>query len=422
MFALQFSSVTSGDRSLYTRKPELEKITTSFVYGWKDQYGSPAGLFDAAGGDEYGNVIYVILCSQVLNTGTVPDFFKVAMNYRLGAFGWLGGQQFTDDGGTPNLGLYDQRLAMEWVQEYIEEFGGTPERITVMEQSAGASSILHHVTAGGRDKFFLEPTFQKAIIQSVRFFPQPDPAYDDKIYYQYLNLTGAEDLDELVTLDSSILQSANAKMTFDSSYDTFNFGPTVDGDFVPDLPGKILGRGENHEGISLMVGQMAYDGLLFTPPWIRTNAQLKQHSAKLYPGIPKSVKSKITEMYPINPWIELAQKKITVVSDFLDDIAIQCNSYYLTEAALKSDYPAAVFRYSFNTLPAIHGYETGYTYYPSPSPMDAEGEDVWNMYESGTRKVMNLGKPGQAKQDFSYATGDDLMDRDKCAYWQSAPY
>src|SRR4051812_22212256 len=108
--------------------PGIANHICSFVYGWKDQYGSPAGLFDAAGGDEYGNVIYVILCSQVLNTGTVPDFFKVAMNYRLGAFGWLGGQQFTDDGGTPNLGLYDQRLAMEWVQEYIEEFGGPPER------------------------------------------------------------------------------------------------------------------------------------------------------------------------------------------------------------------------------------------------------------------------------------------------------
>ncbi|KAH9205609.1 Alpha/Beta hydrolase protein [Leptodontidium sp. 2 PMI_412] len=398
-----------------------------FIFGWKDQYGSPAGLFDAASGDDYGNVIYV------------------AINYRLGAFGWLGGPQFMADGGTPNLGLHDQRLAMAWVQHYVEKFGGDPYRITVMGQSAGASSVLHHITAGGGREF--TPVFDKAVIQSAGFFPQPDPTYDDRIYQKYLNLTGAKDLDELVRMNTSILQDANARMTFDSPYGIFNFGPTVDGKFVTDLPGKLLANQENHEGISLMVGHMAYDGLLFTPPWIRTNAQLREHSAKLYPGIPESVKNKITELYPINWWIELAQKKIAVVADFLDDIAIQCNSYYLTEAALTARLPVPVFRYSFNALPAIHGYDTGYTYYPSPSPMgeanetlakffqksivnfartgipyiDAEGDDLWDLYNVD-RKVMNFGKPRQTEPDFSHAMGDDLMDVEKCSYWQSAPY
>lgn len=185
-----------------------------------------------------------------------------------------------------------------------------------MGQSAGASSVLHHITAGGGREF--TPVFDKAVIQSAGFFPQPDPTYDDRIYQKYLNLTGAKDLDELVRMNTSILQDANARMTFDSPYGIFNFGPTVDGKFVTDLPGKLLANQENHEGISLMVGHMAYDGLLFTPPWIRTNAQLREHSAKLYPGITESVKNKITEFYPINWWIELAQKKIAVVADFLD--------------------------------------------------------------------------------------------------------
>ncbi len=50
------------------------------------------------------------------------------MNYRLGGFGWLGGQKFVEDGGLPNLGLHDQNFAMKWVRRYIEEFGGDPER------------------------------------------------------------------------------------------------------------------------------------------------------------------------------------------------------------------------------------------------------------------------------------------------------
>lgn len=399
-----------------------------FIFGWKDQYSKPEGLLKAADGDEYGKVIYV------------------AMNYRMGAFGWLGGPQYMADGGTPNLGLHDQRFAMEWVQRYIAGFGGDPDRVTVMGQSAGASSILHHITAGNGVDY--KPAFQKAIIQSAGFFPQPDPAYDDRIYQKYLELTGASNLDELVKVNTSVLQHANARMTFDSPYGIFNFGPTVDGDFVGDLPSKLLAENKNHEGIALLVGHMAYDGLLFTPPWIRTNEQLRTHSAKMYPSIPDSVRTQITALYPINWWAELAQKKLAIVSDFLDDIAIQCNSYYLTEAALTAHAPAPVYRYAFNSLPAIHGYDIGYTFYPTPSGLgaanetlarffqqslvdfaragipglDAEGGDAWEPYDGTSRRVMNLGTPGQAKPDFAHARGDDPMDRSRCAYWQAAPY
>lgn len=50
------------------------------------------------------------------------------MNYRLGAFGWLGGEKFKEDGGLPNLGLHDQKFAMKWVDNYIGQFGGNPDR------------------------------------------------------------------------------------------------------------------------------------------------------------------------------------------------------------------------------------------------------------------------------------------------------
>lgn len=49
------------------------------------------------------------------------------MNYRLGAFGWLSGPTFQEDG-TANAGLYDQRFALEWVQKHIYKFGGDPNR------------------------------------------------------------------------------------------------------------------------------------------------------------------------------------------------------------------------------------------------------------------------------------------------------
>jgi carboxylesterase type B len=52
----------------------------------------------------------------------------VAINYRLGGFGFLPGKEVSA-AGVANLGLRDQRLALEWVQENIEYFGGDPDKV-----------------------------------------------------------------------------------------------------------------------------------------------------------------------------------------------------------------------------------------------------------------------------------------------------
>lgn len=71
-----------------------------------------------------------------------PDFLLenrvilVAMNYRLGVLGFLslGLPEYSG-----NMGLKDQQLAIKWVHQNIEHFGGDIERITLFGQSAGNS-------------------------------------------------------------------------------------------------------------------------------------------------------------------------------------------------------------------------------------------------------------------------------------------
>jgi carboxylesterase type B len=65
--------------------------------------------------------------------------------------------------GVPNVGLWDQHAALEWIQKYIPDIGGDKNQVTAMGISAGAGSILHHLTAEGGTK---NPLFQRAIIQS----------------------------------------------------------------------------------------------------------------------------------------------------------------------------------------------------------------------------------------------------------------
>ena len=54
----------------------------------------------------------------------------------------------TEDETNPgNSGLYDQVLSLEWVQENIAAFGGSPDKVTIFGQSAGAASCgLHSVS------------------------------------------------------------------------------------------------------------------------------------------------------------------------------------------------------------------------------------------------------------------------------------
>lgn len=62
------------------------------------------------------------------------DVVLVTINYRIGILGFLSLDQPEYSG---NMGLKDQQLALKWVYENVEHFGGDKTRITVFGQSAG---------------------------------------------------------------------------------------------------------------------------------------------------------------------------------------------------------------------------------------------------------------------------------------------
>lgn len=60
----------------------------------------------------------------------------VAVNYRLGAFGFLYLPGVVD----PNIAASDQRFALQWVKQNISAFGGNPDNVTIIGQSAGGNA------------------------------------------------------------------------------------------------------------------------------------------------------------------------------------------------------------------------------------------------------------------------------------------
>lgn len=70
------------------------------------------------------------------------DLVVVGVNYRLGVLGWLAA-----DGVPTNLGLRDLLAAVAWLRRVAPAFGGDPDRIVLMGESAGAGAIAHLLAA-----------------------------------------------------------------------------------------------------------------------------------------------------------------------------------------------------------------------------------------------------------------------------------
>ena len=88
----------------------------------------------------------------------------VTINYRLGIFGFMTHPLLTAEsphGVSGNYGILDQIAALKWVHNNIAQFGGDPDNITILGQSAGAGSVKTLVSSPLTDGLI-----SKAIIQS----------------------------------------------------------------------------------------------------------------------------------------------------------------------------------------------------------------------------------------------------------------
>lgn len=91
------------------------------------------------------------------------EVILVTINYRVGIFGFFAHPELTSSEGglSCNFGIRDQIKALEWTYENIAAFGGDPDNITILGQSAGARSV-QYLCASDLSKDYVS----HAIIQS----------------------------------------------------------------------------------------------------------------------------------------------------------------------------------------------------------------------------------------------------------------
>ena len=191
----------------------------------------------------------------------------VTLNYRLGPMGFVCLPQLQAEAGyTGNYGLYDQLTAIRWVRDNIASFGGDPENITIMGQSAGAMSVQQHclspLSAG---------LFRRAVMSSgggVNKVLSAAPAEKNYPFWQRtMEKAGCETLEQFRGICPEKLfeawQQTKAELKNPGCF------PCMDGRLVVGTGCDLLAAGKQHD-IHYMAGSTSEDMM---PPILQSMAK-----------------------------------------------------------------------------------------------------------------------------------------------------
>ncbi|KAH7039472.1 Carboxylesterase [Macrophomina phaseolina] len=318
-----------------------------YTAGSKSGSGDPTGLIQRSRTNSSDGVIYV------------------ALNYRLGALGWLAGPTYQEDG-TANLGLYDQRLALQWVQDNIHLFGGDKNRVTVLGESAGGGSIMHQITAFGGSAPSL---FQQAVPQSPGWQQIGSPYSQEQTFSNFLKEANVTSLAEARNLPSEDLMAANARLVAASPYGSYTFGPAIDGNIVPQDPKYLLNHGQFDRSVKILVGHNSNEGLLFVPPVSKESDFVAFINTSFSSAKPAVIDYITNTLYPpIYDGSRGYRDLIGRVSLAVAESSFTCNAFALDRA-----YGNETYAYLFGVAPGLHGQDIPYTYYNPDAPRSAGG-------------------------------------------------
>ncbi|KAL5407129.1 hypothetical protein PMIN03_007361 [Paraphaeosphaeria minitans] len=290
------------------------------VYAPQNASNLPVLVYIHGGG--YGQGSAAADMSGIINANN-DSFVGVAIQYRLGAFGFLAGDEVHRNGVT-NAGILDQLFALQWVQAYIELFGGDPSRVTISGVSAGAGSVmLLDIAYGGTlgtslfvnvselESLMYSETLTFQSITASPYLPQQYHYKDwvpSQSYYAFAIAAGCPPtwaygnssqtiFECLISQSTETLQSASELVSQSGTLGSWGFLPVTDDVFIQSTPSKaLLERKVN--GLSHLSGNNAQEGDIFTTQNITTENDLMDWIRLVFPLFTQDDIAKLLYYYP----------------------------------------------------------------------------------------------------------------------------
>jgi acetylcholinesterase len=237
---------------------------------------------------------------------SVKPLVVVTFQYRLGALGSLPSKLFEEEG-LLNLGLLDQRLMLEFLQEHISSFGGDPDSITLGGQSAGAHSVGVHLFHNyGEDRG--RPLFSQAILASgspvARAFPEATyPLYKRQFsrFMAYLHCPESPNEAALRCLRKAPvtkIQYISSTTYRDSEYNiTWPWQPVSPGPLL-EKRGSASGADGSFFKIPILISSTTDEGKLFAPHDLTTTTEFRNFMANVNLGLTQEDLDDLESLYP----------------------------------------------------------------------------------------------------------------------------
>lgn len=317
-----------------------------------------------------------------------------------------------------NVGLRDQRKALEFVRDHIGRVNGSNTQVSVWGESAGASSILHHLIADFGDQTS-GPLFNKAVMQSPAFEWQWDRSGTlNNTYAAVAKAAGCPsgELSCMTNVTTEALGNANQQyfQEITSCLGLFPMGPSLDGALIKQLPAVALpaGKGQKAKSVSailtlvtgnffnlnsIIVSHVANEvkstgkGSGFIPAPIREHPCNEQRFQDFLESfLPESdmapIRQQVSNRYPAKNYqslkcpAPLLHDQRLRVADVIRDAVFTCNTRLLFNAYNKK-IPTYMMEYHLFAAEgaAVHGSDILPTFYNNKINMENVFEQCMNV-------------------------------------------
>lgn len=270
------------------------------------------------------------------------DVVVVTVNHRLNLFGYINlAPIFGEDyAGADNAGNADLVQSLQWVRDNIAAFGGDPNNVTIMGESGGGSKVSHMLATPSADGLF-----HRAIIQSGPGVTSGNAEQAEGLARELMTEAGIETVEQLHAVHPEALLTAMRAVLarHGEGFGGPNFGPIVDGDFLPRHPFVPTAPAQSND-VPVMIGWNKDEMTLFTAsqPWfgIINDQALDAMASNFGETGPALVANYRAENPDYSP---------THIANRAMSARFVYGSYVLADAQARSGAPVYVYRLTWET-------------------------------------------------------------------------